>query len=230
MSALVKASLAELIGTFALVFVGMAAVTVAPVQSVLVPALAYGLVVMGLVFALGPISGGQFNPAVTLALVVGGKENPMRGLTFIVVQLIASAVAAFVFLNMIPEQFQVVAEEGVNWNEGLAIGVMTTTGGMWWSATLEGIQTFLFVTVIFQAAVYGRAGNLAPLAIGFTLVALAAAFGVYTGTSVNPARTLGPALVAGSMNHVVPYLVGIFSGGALAGVFNGYVLTPDKKA
>jgi len=229
MSTLVKASLAELVGTFALVFVGMAAVTVAPVQSVLVPALAYGLIVMGLIFAFGAISGGQFNPAVTLGLIVGGKEKPMRGLVFIVVQLIASVVAAFVFLNMIPEQFQVVAEEGVNWNEGLAIGVMTTTGGMWWAATLEGIQTFLFVTVIFQAAVHGRAGNLAPLAIGFTLVALIAAFGLYTGTSVNPARTLGPALVAGSMNHVVPYLVGIFSGGALAGVFNGYVLTPDKK-
>jgi len=229
MSTLVKASLAELVGTFALVFVGMAAVTVVPVQSVLVSALAYGLIVMGFIFAFGAISGGQFNPAVTLGLIVGGKEKPMRGLVFIVVQLIASVVAAFVFLNMIPEQFQVVAEEGVNWNEGLAIGVMTTTGGMWWAATLEGIQTFLFVTVIFQAAVYGRAGNLAPLAIGFTLVALIAAFGLYTGTSVNPARTLGPALVAGSMNHVVPYLVGIFSGGALAGVFNGYVLTPDKK-
>lgn len=228
MNTLIKASLAEFIGTFALVLVGMAAVTVAPVQGVLVPAFAHGLIVMGLIFAFGTLSGGQFNPAVTLALMLGGKEKPTRGLIFIVVQFVAAIIAAFVMLNMIPEQFQVVVEEGISWNEGLAIGAMTTTGGMWWAATLEGIQTFLFVTVIFQAAAYGRAGNLAPVAIGLTLVALIAAFGVYTGTSVNPARTLGPALVAGSMNHVLPYFVGIFSGGALAGLFNGYVLTPDK--
>lgn len=230
MTTAVKASLAEFIGTFALVFVGMAAVTVAPLYGVVVPAFAHGLIITGLIFAFGALSGGQFNPAVTLALMLGGKEKPTRGLVFIVLQFVASIIAAFLLLNLIPEQFQVVTEEGVNWNEGLAIGSMTTTGGMWWSATLEGIQTFLFVTVIFQAAAYGRAGNLAPMAIGLTLVALILAFGAYTGTSLNPARTLGPALVAGSMNHVVPYLVGIFSGGALAGLFNGYVLTPDKSA
>lgn len=229
MNSLVKASLAEFLGTFALVFVGMAAVTVAPMQGIVVSAVAHGLIVAGLMFALGAFSGGQFNPAVTLALTLGNKEKPVRAVMFIAVQFVGAFLAALVVLNMIPEQFQVVVEEGLNWNEGLAIGAMTTTGGMWWSATLEGIQTFILVTVFFQAVAYGRAGNLAPLAIGLTLVALIAAFGVYTGTSVNPARTLGPALAAGSMNHVLPYLVGIFGGGALAGVFNGYVLTPDKN-
>lgn len=230
MNSLTKATLAEFIGTFALVFIGMAAVTVAPIHGVLAPAIAHGFIVVGLIFAFGGISGGQFNPAVTLGLMVGGKEKLNRGLIFMVAQFVAGIIAALIFVNMIPEQFQIVPEGGINWNNGLAIGSMTTTGGMWWAATLEGIQAFIFVTVIFQAAAYGRAGGLAPLAIGLTLTALIAGFGSYTGTSVNPARTLGPALVAPSLNHLLPYLVGLFVGGALAGFFNGYVLTPEKES
>jgi glycerol uptake facilitator-like aquaporin len=82
---------------------------------------------------------------------------------------------------------------------------------------------------VYQAAVYGKAGNLAGVAIGFTLAGSILAGGVLTGASLNPARTLGPALAAGDLSYVLPYFVGLFGGGIIGGLVHGYVLNNSSE-
>src|SRR5690606_2208550 len=82
---------------------------------------------------------------------------------------------------------------------------------------------------IYQTAIYGKGGNMAAFAIGVTLAAAILAGGTYTGASLNPARTLGPAIVAGDLSYVLPYFIGMFGGGLFAGVLHTYVLWPIKE-
>ena len=88
---------------------------------------------------------------------------------------------------------------------------------------------FFLLSAIYQGAMYSKAGNDAAIAIGVTLAALIFAAGGMTGASVNPARTLGPALTSGNLSYVIPYFVGLFAGGAIAGAVHGYVLTPEPN-
>jgi aquaporin Z len=220
-NSLFRAALAEFIGTFALIFVGGAVVSAAVVNGwdVIAPALGHGLIIAGLVFAFGHISGGSFNPAVTLALLVGGKMQIDRAVIYWIAQFVGATAAAFALRGVLPA--------------GVPMGETTgtlTADAVWTAAIIEAILTFLFVTVIFQAAVHGKAGILAPLAIGLTLTALITAGGAFTGASLNPARTLGPALAAGNLDYLLPYFIGIFGGGALAGAFGAFVMTPEPES
>ncbi|MBC8097923.1 MAG: aquaporin [Armatimonadetes bacterium] len=203
-----NALIAEFLGTFTLVFVGVAAV--ASAQGVVVAALAHGLILVGLIYSYRELSGANFNPAVTLGLLVGGKIPLPRALGYIVVQFLGGLVGA---------ALGVVVTGGF----GETTGSLTMTQ-IWNAALFEAIMTFLLVTAVYQAAVYSSDGNLAGVAIGFTLGACILAGGTYTGASLNPARTLGPAIMAQQLDYVLPYLLGIFGGGALAGVVHGYIL------
>ena len=89
---------------------------------------------------------------------------------------------------------------------------------------LEMIMAFLLATVVLQAAVRGKAGNLAGLAIGLTLAGLILGGGAISGASINPARTLGPAIVAGNLNQVVFYIAGTVIGAALAALVSSQIL------
>jgi glycerol uptake facilitator-like aquaporin len=89
--------------------------------------------------------------------------------------------------------------------------------------------TFFLVSTVYQAAVYGKVGNIAAIAIGFTLAASILFGGPLTGASLNPARTLGPALVTGDMTDILFYMIGIFGGGAIAGLVH-VALFPKGKA
>jgi len=101
---------------------------------------------------------------------------------------------------------------------------------VWGAAIFELVMTFFLVSTIYQTAVFGKGGNMAGLAIGLTLAGSILAGGTYTGASLNPARTVGPALVAGDLSYVLPYFVGIFGGGILAGLLHTYVLGDVKEA
>jgi MIP family channel proteins len=221
---LINILLAEFIGTFALVFIGAAVVATLSVTdnngsgAVVVPALGHGLIVIGMIYAFGAVSGGHFNPAVTVAMLVAGKIDVLKAVLYWVAQFAAAIVAAVLFAGLVS------SAPGVHF--GQTVGVLTATD-LTSSAILEAIATFLFVTVIYQVAVHGRGGTLAPIAIGFTLAAAILAIGVYTGASLNPARTLGPALAAGDLSYVPAYFIGIFAGGILAGLFNAYVMKPE---
>jgi MIP family channel proteins len=223
---LVNAILAEFLGTFTLVFIGAAVVATLSVTdnasgSVVVPALGHGLIVLGLAFAFGAVSGGHFNPAVTVAMLVAGKAKLVTAVFYWIAQFAGAIIAAFLLSSLIS------SAPGSHF--GQAIGTLTTAN-LTMAAVLEAIATFLFITVIYQVAVNGRAGAMAPIAIGLTLTAIILAIGVYSGASVNPARTLGPALAAGDLSYVPAYFIGIFAGGILAGVFNGYLYKPEVAA
>ena len=226
---LFRESLAEFIGTFTLVFVGSAAVIFAPhAGGLVVPALAHGLILLGLVYAYGHISGAQVNPAVTFALWIGGKQDAAKSVLFMLAQFIAGIIAAGALGVVLPVDNAAVLEfAGGAHNFGQTTGFLTE-GAVWTAALYEAILTFFLVSAVYQAAVYGRAGNLAGVAIGLTLAASIFAGGPATGASLNPARTLGPALAAGDLSYLVPYLVGMFGGGALGGLVHAYVLPSDE--
>jgi aquaporin Z len=215
-----KPALAEFIGTFALIFLGGMVVSAAVANGwdAVAPAFGHGLLIVGMIYAFGHVSGANFNPAVTLGLLVGGKMDIARAIVYWIAQFAGAIVAAVVLRGLLPADLTL----------GETTGSLTASAP-WTAAVIEAVLTFIFVTVIFQAAAHGKAGNLAGLAIGLTLAACITAGGAFTGASLNPARTLGPALVAGSLDYLVPYLVGIFAGGALAGAVGGFVMTPNPE-
>ncbi len=217
MNGLLKASLAELLGTFTLIFVGGAAV--ASGQGVVAAALAHGLALVSIIFVYGHISGAHVNPAVTVGLLVGGKVTIDRAAFYIAAQFIGGVLGAIVV--------NIVITDGARL--GQTIGSLTADS-VGQAALFEAFMTFLLVSAVYQAAAFGRAGNLAPLAIGLTLAAAILAGGTYTGASLNPMRTLGPALVAGDLSYVVPYLIGIFGGGIIAGLVHSLVLNTDPSS
>ena len=227
-SGLHKELLAELIGAFVLVFVGAAAVLVAPVFGVVVPALAHGLILCALIYTYGHISGAQVNPAVSLGLAVGGQQDWTKTAYYIVAQFIGGIIAAAALAMVFPQDNAAVAGFlGENaYNFGQTTGFLTADS-VWTAAVYEAILTFFLVSAVFQAAAYRRAGPLAGIAIGFTLAASILAGGPATGASLNPARTLGPALIAGDLSYLIPYLIGIFGGGVIAGLLHGYVMRPE---
>ncbi|NDJ59600.1 MAG: aquaporin [Chloroflexi bacterium] len=218
---LLRSSIAEFLGTFTLVFVGAGAVaaTISNEFSVVVPALAHGLILVGLIFAYGHISGAHFNPAVTAGLLVGRKIGFPSAVIYWLAQFLGAIVAALVLQLLLP----------FNSPLGETTGSLTESA-VWTAALFEFVLTFFLVTAVYQAAAFGKAGNLAPLAIGLTLAGAILAGGAYTGASLNPARTLGPAVMAGNLAYVLPYFVGIFGGGLFAGVIHSFVLNTEDDA
>ncbi len=218
---LLRAALAELIGTFTLVFIGVLAVIVAVTpgtnSDILVPAFAHGLALLGMVYVFGHISGAHVNPAVTAGLLVGGKIKPLTAVAYWIAQFAGAIIASLLAVALVPDPA----------NYGQTIGIITSDN-VWTAAVFEAVLTFMLVSAVYQAAVYGKAGNLAGVAIGLTLAFAIIAGGVFTGASLNPARTLGPALVAGDLSYVLPYLVGIFAGGAAAGLLHSRVFKPES--
>ncbi len=212
---LAKPFLAEFIGTFTLVFVGGAAV--ASGQPVVVPALAHGLILAALIYAYGHICETHINPAVTAGLLVGRQITLQRAVGYWVAQFLGGIVAALVLSGILASN-----------NVGPTVGSLTS-GAVWSAAAFEFILTFFLVSTVYQVAVYGKGGNMAGFAIGVTLAASILAGGTFTGASLNPARTLGPALVSGDLSYVLPYFVGIFGGGIAAGLLHTYVFGAIKE-
>ncbi len=165
----------------------------------------FGLVIMVMIYAIGHISGAHFNPAVTLAFAASGRFAWKQVPAYVSGQLIAALVAAWVLLQL----FGSVAE----------LGATVPSGSPLQSLILETILTFFLMFVITAVATDARAvGQMAGLAIGGT-VALEAIFaGPISGASMNPARSLGPALVALQFEHLWIYFVGPISG-ALSGAW-----------
>jgi MIP family channel proteins len=217
MANLSKALVAEFIGTFALILLGAGsgAIVVGGIGGDLVAiALAHGLTIMIFAYAFGHISGTHINPAVTLGLVAAGKFEPMKALYYIIVQIAGAIVAGFVLLFVFGSPVGNLGATHVNYDA-------TTMAGAF---VLEMIGTFFLVNTVLNAAVSGRGGNLAPLAIGLTVTACIVFFGPLTGASVNPARTIGPAVAAGYYVDFWMYLVAPPLGGILAGLLYRYFL------
>jgi aquaporin Z len=199
-----KALAAEFVGTFALVFVGAGAGAIG-VGGLVGVALAHGLVLMAVAAAYGPISGAHINPAVTIALWVGRQIKTAEAVGYIVVQVLGGIAGALVL------RF-VLGGDGSGLGATVLAGSVSPTQGL----VVEAVLTFFLVNTIYNTAVSGKAGNLAPAAIGLTLAFCILMGGPLTGGSVNPARTLGPAIVTGNYADLWVYLVGPVIGGLAA--------------
>lgn len=219
MSSTPKAYLAEFIGTFVLVFLGAASVALAPAEvGPMMPAFAHGLALMWVVYAFGHISGGHANPAVTIGVACSGNLKPGTAIGYIIVQIAGAIFGAFVLSGILPGQ---AGNFGAFSFDSFKIQTLA-------ALLLEAILAFILVSVVLQAAVAGKAGPAAGLAIGLTLVTCILAGGALTGASVNPARTLGPAIIAGNMGQAWVYVVGTAIGGAVAGFLYRFALKPTE--
>ena len=220
-----KPCVAEFIGTFALCFIGAGSICIAQLMEGKVTnaglvgiALAHGCVLAVMISALGHLSGGHFNPAVTVGALVGGKiKAPMAG-AYIVTQLVGGAVAGFLLLQVFPAS----AWKPVNLGTpGLGAGVTVGTGIL-----VETVLTFFLVMVVYGTAIDDRGTwkAIGGFGIGFTVLCDILMGGPVTGASMNPARTFGPALAAGYWDNHIVYWIGPLLGGSLAGLLYGRFL------
>jgi MIP family channel proteins len=190
--------LAELVGTFLFLTIGYASVAAfgaASVPGLLVVPFGFGLGLLAAIFAVGHISGGHFNPAVTVAAVLDRRTDTTDAIGYILAQVIgAIGAAAIVFVVA----GQAAVESGVT-RPGPNI---SDIGAL----ILEIVLTAGFILVILVST--KRAAGLAPLAIPLSLVAIHFAAASLSGSSVNPARSIGSALVGGDLNGLWIYLLG----------------------
>jgi len=216
---LLHRSAAELFGTYALVAAGCGAIVVNSETGALGHvgvALTFGLVVSVMVAATGHLSGAHLNPAVTLAFAVA-RHFPWREVpAYVLGQLVGALAAALTLLLL----FGPVA----------GLGATVPSGTVWQSLLLEVLLTAALMFVITAVATDTRAvGELAALAIGFTVAANALWGGPISGASMNPARSLGPALVAGVWLAQWVYLVGPIVGAILGAVIYQWVRVPIRR-
>ena len=224
---LFKACVAEFIGTFTLIFIGVGAIynSAQPNSGVglLGVALAHGLAIAVMVSATGGISGGHLNPAVSFGLMVGGKIDSPAMMAYWVAQLSGATVAGFFAGALIG-----VAGAVANGTPdiGTVNNVPVVSFGQ--AVGIEAVLTFFLVFVVYGSAVDARAPKIGGLAIGLT-VALDILFGgPLTGAAMNPARTFGPALASGHWNNHLVYWIGPLLGGGAAGVIYGRFLITES--
>jgi len=203
----VKAVIAELLGTFLFFTIGYLSVAAFHVSGVtasglLVVPFSFGFGLLAAIFAFGHISGGHFNPAVTVAMVLDKRTTPIDAVGYIVAQVVA-AIAAGLFVMIVVSQDAV--KQGIT-APGTGI---SDTGAL----LIEIVATAGFIAVILAST--KRAANLAAIAIPLTLVAIHFATATLSGSSVNPARSIGSALVGGDLSKLWIYLVGPIVGGIL---------------
>ncbi len=231
-----KKYLAECVGTFVLTFLGCGAAVslgcntavVAGTPAVIGTAIAFGLAVVAMAYTIGGISGCHINPAITLGVFLNGGINAKDCGMYMVFQTIGAILAACVLGVLAGFDSGLGANGLQTLNEIGQAGQVSVTTGL----IAEIVLTMLFVLVVLGATskTNGATNNLAGLAIGLSLILIHLVGIHYTGTSVNPARSIGPALLAGgdALNQLWIFIVGPFIGGALAaGIWK--VISLDKE-
>jgi MIP family channel proteins len=215
--------LAEFIGTFAFVFIGAGAAAVVGdgvgLPGIAAIALAHGLTIMAFAFAYGRVSGGHMNPAVTIGVLAAGAMRAGEAVGYIVSQLIGGIAAALMLRAVLGG-----AQTGLGTPalaHGLALGgitslTITPAGGF----VIEAMLAFFLVTVVLSTAVAGRAGSLAPLAIGMTVTLNILMGGPLTGAPFNPARALGPMIATGNFSDAWLYMTAPIVGAIVAALMH----------
>ena len=211
-----KRLVVEFIGTFALIFIGAGAVAI-DVGGLIGAAFAHGCVVVAFIYAYGHISGTHINPAVTLGLLMAGEIEFVAAIGYWIVQFLGAILGAVLLNAVLPNPSDLgvtILTEGVTPVQGLVI---------------EIVLTFFLVSTIFSTAVNGKASDFAGLAIGLVLIACILMGGPLTRAALNPARTLGPAIVSGNYANIWLYFVGPCVGAILAAcLYTGVVKDKDE--
>ena len=227
-----KKYLAEMVGTFVLTFLGCGAAVAlgcgADTASVVGTAIAFGLAVVAMAYTIGGISGCHINPAITLGCFLSGRMKAKDCGLYMVFQVIGAILAAAVLAGILGTAATdpiITTKTGAN---ACAFGV---TNGL----IVEIVLTMIFVLVVLGATAKtnGATNNFAGLAIGLSLILIHLVGIHFTGTSVNPARSIGPALFEGgqALSELWVFIVGPFVGGALAALIWKIIdCDCDKKA
>lgn len=213
---------AEFIGTFALVFIAAGSLIYGDVTGA---ALAYGLVVAVMVSAVGHISGGHFNPAVTLGFLVTRRITAPLALCYWVTQFVAAIAGAALLKWVLPKQLE----------DGIQLGAPTVFAqiGTGEAVVIEAVLTFFLVWVVFATVAdpRGTFKSIAGLAIGLAVTLDVLFAGKLTGAALNPARALGPELIGNHWTHWWVWYLGPFAGGAVAAVlYELLYLRPPRPA
>jgi aquaporin Z len=221
-----KALVVELVGTFALVFLGAGAGAIGAGGLVGV-ALAHGLVLTAFAYAYGHVSGTHVNPAVTIGVWAAGLIDTGRAVSYVVFQLIGGVLAAIALRVILGS-----GESGLGATllaEGLTVGTTTVTITPAIGVLVEALLTFLLVNTVLNAGGSGGASSLDGVAVGFVLAACILMAGPLTGGSLNPARSLGPAVIADRTEDLWVYFVGPVLGGLAAAALWRYLLRPKPR-
>lgn len=231
---------AETIGTMLLVFFGVGVATLSfgfklagasPSAGVVATALAFGLVMMIMAYAIGSISGAHINPAVTMGFMVSGRMSVVDAIGYWVAQVIGGIVGAgLLYLIFTGVADYSVATTGLG-TDGYGAQSMLHLG-VGGAFLAETILTFTFVLVVLSVTTKAAATSVSGLAIGFALATVHLIGIPLTGTSVNPARSIGPALFAGgpAMDQLWLFIVAPLVGGALAALVSRYLYPREAVA
>lgn len=216
-----KKQLAEFIGTFTLVLFGCGAAVIAggDIGNAGI-SFAFGLALIGMAYGIGPVSGCHINPAVSLGAVAAGRMTVGEAIQYIIAQVLGAIAAALVLTIIVKGKIAGydVGASGLGHN-GWGVGY----GGEYNLAAafiFEMVATFLFVVVILGSTGKGAPASIAGLAIGLALVVIHLVGINITGVSVNPARSIGPALFVGgaAIGQLWLFLVAPIIGGVAAGL------------
>jgi aquaporin TIP len=220
-----KPCIAEFVGAFALTFVGAGAIIATRGGDLVAIAFAHGLAIAVMVTALGHISGGHFNPAVTIATMFTKKIGVELGLLYVIFQLLGSIFGAFLLVAAFPEDLY----------GAVALGTPTVSSVITApnAVVIEAILTFFLVFVIFGAAIDARnqMKSVAGLAIGLTVTLDILMGGPLTGAAMNPARAFGTALISRSFDNQLVYWIGPILGGIIAALVydNAFLAAPKAQ-
>lgn len=221
---LLRTLVAEFIGVFALTFVGGAAIMatrgVEPGAGLLIAALAHGLIFALMVSAFMKVSA-AFNPATSLALLVTGNSRPASFAVQVVGQLAGAVLAAYALQGNMPPEAVSATRIG-----GQQVSTLITTGQ---AIFLEAAATFFMVTVIFGTVVDAKGPKVGGFAVGLAIAADILAIGAFTGASMNPARSFGPAFVSGIWEGHAIYWIGPIVGAVLAGLVYQFLFMKDSS-
>ncbi|MCS5591277.1 MAG: MIP family channel protein [Gammaproteobacteria bacterium] len=217
---------AEFIGTFILVFAGAGAVMVNDITGALGHAgvaLTFGFVIVALIYSFAHVSGAHFNPAVTIAFYAMGEFDRQRVLPYISAQILGGIAASMTLFYLLQEDFNHLSEVSY-------LGATLPHGSVTQSFGFEFLLAFILMLVISASAVHGKATkDFAGIAIGFTVGLEAMFAGPITGASMNPARSIGPAIVSGHYEYLWLYIVATILGALLAALVFVKLIHPDGQ-
>jgi aquaporin TIP len=206
--------IAEVVGAFTLIFIGAGSIIVTQGSidggSLVAVAQAHGLALDTMVSAVGHVSGGHYNPAVTVAAWVTRRMASGAAVAYVVAQLAGATLGALALRVLTPGQL---------WGPvSLGTPLVNPILSDWQAIGLEAVLTFFLVWVVFATALdpEGAFGKIAGLAIGLVITMDILAGGPFTGAAMNPARSFGPAVVSGELTGIWVYVLGPVIGGTVA--------------